>query len=402
MGIVIVIFAFTNISNNTISIFLMKIILLVLFFFIIYLTKKNEQVTIKNFSFIIYYFILIFLSGATLLYSTNLHYGVSKFVNLIINVPILFSFKFFYDSFNKTKSDIIIYSAIIVSHILFFIFLFFNPFDQITAYKFSLLRWSHVTFSRVFSFIFLYLLFVFMYSKNKKLSYLLSIALSLIFYELYFASLRAAIIGLIIFLVIFCFYYIKYKILSKEKIILLLTSFLISFLLIITFSNNKVVENRYQEIANLTHNEIKTNSGINARLIAYKKSVEIIKKNWLLGIGLGAFKGYNNDEFLDWIRYPHNIFLEFQIELGLMGTIFFLFYLIKTFNVLKEIDFFVLLTWLYALWLAMFAKDISSNLIVFIPLIFYGNPYSIDKLKEFFIPNKNSGVLSGNSSEISE
>ncbi len=404
--IILLLFASINISNVTRNIFILKLSLIFSFFFL-YQVEKKSFPKLKNFKFhdtkyFVFYLVLVVISFLSLFFTTYSRYGALKLLNIIFNLPILFIFKLYFESitYKNLKTILIILAIIII--VSFFILILANPFIQIETYSFKVTRWSHVIFSRVFSFMFLFLFSIFFYVNERKTLVLISIIIPIVLFEIYFASLRAATLGIIIFVVTSLFYIYKNRIVSQKKINLLIVSFIIFIALFFVVKTNSVVENRYEQVFNIGTDKLQENDGINARFIAYEKSIPIIKNNWLLGIGLGAFKGYGNDEYLDWIKYPHNMFLEFQVELGIFGSLFFLFYLVITFVKLKNISFQLLLIWLFALWLAMFAKDIPSNLIVFIPLIFYGKPYDKDKLKEFFAPNKNDGVLSINSSDISE
>jgi hypothetical protein len=45
----------------------------------------------------------------------------------------------------------------------------------------------------------------------------------------------------------------------------------------------------------------------------------MIKENPLFGSGLGGFRGYNNIEWTNEIKYPHNLFLEITSECGFVG-----------------------------------------------------------------------------------
>jgi hypothetical protein len=176
----------------------------------------------------------------------------------------------------------------------------------------------------------------------------------------------------------------------------------IFLLLVLVTPTSDYFQFRYVEAFKVLSDEQPEEGGINARLIGYEESLKIIEENPVLGVGIGGFKNYKENKTLDIIKYPHNIFLEFQAELGILGTIFFLLFLYRTAITLYRINIYLLIVWLYTIWLALFAKDISANLLVFIPLIFYGRPYETERLKEFFAPSRNGSVLSGKSSSISE
>lgn len=59
---------------------------------------------------------------------------------------------------------------------------------------------------------------------------------------------------------------------------------------------------------------------VGVRLSMYTETIEIIKNNLILGVGLGQWAQYTQTDFL----YPHNVFLEIASELGLILFVIFL------------------------------------------------------------------------------
>ncbi len=85
---------------------------------------------------------------------------------------------------------------------------------------------------------------------------------------------------------------------------------------------------------------------ISIRMVLYKIALKLISKYWFTGIGLGGFARYH------YLKYPHNILLEFFVECGLLGflsiSMFLGFltynalYLIKKFKLENEYTPFIL------------------------------------------------------------
>ena len=74
-------------------------------------------------------------------------------------------------------------------------------------------------------------------------------------------------------------------------------------------------------------------ASLNARLIIWQKAGGIFKENWIFGIGPGTFQRYF-PPYPEWgVPQPHNIFLAFLLQMGIIGFIGFiglLFWFFKT------------------------------------------------------------------------
>ena len=72
-------------------------------------------------------------------------------------------------------------------------------------------------------------------------------------------------------------------------------------------------------------------SSFSSRIMIWKSSIKILKDNWVVGIGPGNFQEtylqYQkySPPYLEWaVPYPHNIFLAFWIQAGIIGLVGFL------------------------------------------------------------------------------
>lgn len=397
--VILFLLTLSTVSNNTSAIIVLKTVTVIYSLFLFKLTNKLNEIFSKSFYL---YLTLIILAAISLVYSANLIYGALKLFNLLLNLVILFIFANYIGTLNYRNYILILKIIIIAVSFSLFIVLLFTPFDPSRSYSFELTRWSHVTFSRIYSIFYFIFLLNFVIGKNEKNAILSGVLVFLTFFQIYIANLRAATFGIVLFsaAILLTAYFSKSFNINKIKITGVLI--IITILSIYLYPSSEYFTSRYLEPVNVFNNAVPQNSGVNARLTAYEKALKIITEKPIWGVGFGGFKNYKHDEFLNWINYPHNIILEFQVELGILGTIFFLFYCYKVISFLFNYNKYLLIIWLYVVWLALFAKDIPSNLFVFLPLIIYGRPYESDKLKEFFDPNKNPGVLPSNLSEISE
>ena len=139
---------------------------------------------------------------------------------------------------------------------------------------------------------------------------------------------------------------------------------------------------RLSEIINLNENVI-NNSSIGVRFELWKISMQRIVENPLLGSGLGGFNtSYKNDLPFK-MKYPHNFILELLAELGITGLLLLL--LIIYLGIIKPVRriiflykqkrkdevtylFSLLILFLFSFWLAMFSKDVSTQVQLYLVL----------------------------------
>jgi len=81
-------------------------------------------------------------------------------------------------------------------------------------------------------------------------------------------------------------------------------------------------------------------SSLHSRLMIWRSASHILKDNWLLGIGPGTFQTYYLNyqkyfsPYLEWaVPQPHNIFLAFWLQTGIIGFIGFIIILVWFFKI---------------------------------------------------------------------
>jgi len=101
--------------------------------------------------------------------------------------------------------------------------------------------------------------------------------------------------------------------------------FLLFFLIIILCISFQVSSYKFQGFLDLSYPSLKS------RLIIWQSSWEIIKDHSLIGIGPSMFQKYyleeqvNFEPYLEWaVPQPHNVFLAFWLQTGLIGLIGFI------------------------------------------------------------------------------
>ncbi|MEG8947232.1 O-antigen ligase family protein [Rosettibacter firmus] len=256
----------------------------------------------------------------------------------------------------------------ILSFFISILFFIKNPFTYKGYYNLTNFEFSHVIFSRFISPLILYSYYKILISDNIKKVFYFSFTAFILTITLIYTSHRATTIGLILSLIILL-------ILSKQKLthnnLIIFTGVLIVSLLVVTKFN--LIEKRNYELIDFVLSNKTTDASINTRLELYKISFELIKKNPVTGIGFGGFKSYYKSDLPMKLKYPHNLFLETQVELGIIGSIllFALIYLILK-NTIKYSRLIFVFA-LFSLWLSLFSKDLTTQNLLFINIIFINN-----------------------------
>jgi len=328
----------TSISNNTYLNLILKLVSVIFFSvmtvlrlkFIYEIKVKNVmQIFVRELAnpffkkFIVVFGTLITFSTLTLSYSHNVDYGVWKLSNLVLVILPFIVLILININHNPTKLNEVFVKVteiflVTVSLLIFLI----KPFDYLgIEYGISLERWSHVVFGRVSGFLFLFYLLHLLFQKEKVSFYNL-IVIALGGYSIYLTGLRAAIAGFIIiipmvFVVSFLF---KRDMRKLAKIASILVVVVVLGLL---FNNTNESYERLGKISSVITTGQVDDGAVNARLDGWIVGWEMITDSPILGRGIG---GYNSDfrdyEIQKLIEYPHNLFIELVVELGVVGWIF--------------------------------------------------------------------------------
>ncbi len=161
------------------------------------------------------------------------------------------------------------------------------------------------------------------------------ILLIIIFIPLYFTYSYGAFLGIFIAM-IYLFasnkfiWVLRYSIFNIKYLIFLIIIFTI-------FISTTVI--KFDQVINSNER-----SSFHSRLMVWNASVEIIKDNPLFGIGPGTFQdvylSYSekfDEPYLEWaIPQPHNIFLAFYLQTGLIGFLGFILILFWFFNCRRD------------------------------------------------------------------
>ena len=356
----------SEISNYKAYSFVLKAIFSFILIILVLTDYKinNEEIAFKklivpNKLFVFELLVLLILPAITLTYSANPTFGALKICNLLISViPSILAFRYLIITQNKMRIILFLNTIIFLGLLFGIVSLAISPYNPSTVYSFKITRWSHVIGGRFLSSVTVIALLLYFSNILKSKIFLISSS-TILLTATYFVGLKAALLGIIILTLLIIIFTIYRK--MWEKLTSISLSLVFSIVLILFISQfNHTPANRYGKLLTENLGEINV-GGVNARIIAYEKSWEVIKMHPIFGVGFG---GFNNEEIsgsIAKIKYPHNLLIEIQLELGIIGSLFFGILLVLMFwkSYKFSIPIFVFL--LFSLWLAMFSKDISTQ-----------------------------------------
>jgi O-antigen ligase len=310
----------------------------------------------------------------SLVYSYNKEFGIQKLIHLIVGaVPLVIGTYYLLITNDKTRlklfAAIILGLAVLASAVV----LVASPFTYDGIYSFFPSNWSHVVMGRFLALAILINSIILI--DSRKALRLTSIAINMfLIYVLFFTALRSAVVALAATLLILAAYHFKNKKIINPSLLLL--TFLFPLIVSYSLSDKMISSTRYESLQDINKLEFKGDGAIISRIDAWKSAWSMIKEKPVFGWGLGGYKTETAPN--NWIKYPHNIFLEIQVELGIIGTLLFLFYLIKIFSKSPRLLFpqsplplfpYFRLLLLMAFILAFFSKDIATNPLLWLGLL---------------------------------
>lgn len=357
----------------------MRIIFPVLLWILIFSSGKDFKNFIsdlkssKAFSLLLIFFLAI--HGASLLYSLNFTYGLSKFYGIFFNIilntlALRFILVNFAENFLHKMVELILVSGTILTIISILAGPFTSFYDEYIQMKiFGINLWSHVGFGRYMGFVFIVSLINIIYLGFLKKLHLDKIFLLISFAGLLLSGLRAAIICSMLISAVIILYSLKKKNISFLKISWYLLGG-VALLLVASYFNNSlsILLSRFTQIFNIFHLENLSDGAISTRLHIYKNSIELFLQNVFIGRGLGSYYDESLFLFTRGLKYPHNIFIEYGIEMGSFGLIFIIAVLIFIYKEVLKINTTLSFVFVYFVLLSFFSYSIpfQTGMFVFI------------------------------------
>lgn len=365
-----------SISSYNPRSFTIKFISVTLLYVLIFIHYKIEKPDLlihynsSNFKRLLYTLLLLLLVFLlSLIYSENASYGLLKIINFLIGtIPAVLAFYYLIAAFNKIPYKILFISLFAEVLILITAITIIKPFSYDGSTPITLTQWSHVIYGHFIAPVYILFFLALLNTKKKKYITFFAAGTFACFYGAYISGLKAAFFGIIIFTAFILFFYIFKKLLSIKNFTAIISAIVLSVLFIFFIHPSPEELSQRFNIFSPDFDDVSTI----VRLDALKISSDIFIEHPVTGIGFGGFKNYDNILLTNNINYPHNIFVEFAVELGLIGLLIFIYILYLIFTSTQKISFNVTIFFCFALWFAMFSKDIPSNVLLLMGLAFYG------------------------------
>ena len=181
-------------------------------------------------------------------------------------------------------------------------------------------------------------LFLFFKTKSKINKYLLLLIIAISVFDILIIGSRSAIFGiylLLLSLITLFLFSRKFNLLEINKkillkpILIILSVFILQNVLYTNSKNNLQALDRTAQLTN--------DFSVNYRLNLWKSSLEMIKENPLLGIGIGNWKIISIKYAKNYITeyqvpiHAHNDFMHIMAETGILGGLFYILFFVSPF-----------------------------------------------------------------------
>jgi len=331
--------AFGTISNYSTAMFILKLVSSTLLFLLIFADIRINRLDIQNLlkennprKLLIILILFIGYLSLTLIYSDNPAYGAQKILNFLIStIPSIFAFYYFVITNSKERFSVFIYSIAVITIVSVAYIIFDYPFEQSTIYEYRAGRWSHVIYGRMIGSIAIVLLLYMLLSKDIKQILFFSLITSVAVYGLYLSSLRSAMLGVVLFIVLSAVAclpvgrFLVFKLIAKRRtldtrririkqLVSLTTIIVLTSLYILLLPKPEIIETRFDNLTQIEDFKFGGDGPINTRIEALKISKELFLDHPVFGVGFGGYRSYN--DFTEAVRYPHNIFVEMELNSG--------------------------------------------------------------------------------------
>lgn len=237
---------------------------------------------------------------------------------------------------------------------------FSSFYDEYTQMKlFGINLWSHVGFGRYMGFVLIVALVNILYTGYFKFFHIDKILLVISFSGLMLSGLRSAIVCSLFISLVILIASMKKRNISLLKITGFLTAGVLLLLVAAYFNNSlSILLARFTQVFNIFHQENLSDGAISTRLHIYKNSFQLFLQNVFWGRGLGSYYDERLFEFTRGLKYPHNILIEYGIELGTFGILFILTALILIYKNVLKVSKILSFVFLYFVLLSLFSYSI--------------------------------------------
>ncbi len=166
--------------------------------------------------------------------------------------------------------------------------------------------------------------------KVEKIAYLLASIVGFVLVLL--TKSEGALLALVLALFIFIFFQLKQKI--HQASLLAISVFVIIFSPIKLYLFQAFNDLFWPTASHFT-------SSLAIRGLQWQETFSLLKNHWFFGAGLNNYQSlmaqYHQITWLEIFLYPHNIFLNFWVELGLLGLVVFILLLVYIIQALRKL-----------------------------------------------------------------
>ena len=99
---------------------------------------------------------------------------------------------------------------------------------------------------------------------------------------------------------------------AGKQFVGMVTTIILTISFITLIPKPEIIETRFDNLTQIEDLKFGGDGPINTRIEALRISWELFKDHSFIGVGFGGFKSYN--DFTEFVKYPHNIFVEMAVE----------------------------------------------------------------------------------------
>lgn len=300
--------------------------------------------------------------GFSIVYSLNPWFGFLKWLNFILSfLPLIGGYYILFSTITKerfARLSVVVLAVLFVSTL---ILIFSQPFNYGGTHWLSLTNWSHVVYGRVIGMFLIIMLILYKTEIVEFKSYQAVLLFIFLFYLNQRTGYRSGLVALALTIPPIVLYYLPGKQYRKKMLIILLAVVLTLPLMYIHSSKNNAPQQRVVSLMHYSYGKTSEDEPLQTRYKLNNLCRQFIKDYPIAGVGWGGFRNQILDPDPIILKYPHNIFLEFWVELGVPGLLVFLIFLIWSIRRLWKIHPLLAISYLYPLTIALFSKDIPDQ-----------------------------------------
>lgn len=328
------------------------------FFICIFFRRRPLHIDTTNLLFVA---IFILITINVLLHKDEIIWSMSKYKAFIMSMLAFMSVKILVSIYNGERLSFkIVNGLVICNSVLLLLFILLNFKELVTNfklnYRFETEALNPIWLGRIVSETMLSYLILWNNTAKKSLKYLIVAFEILLLFVLILTGSKGPLFSL--FVVVFLYYVVisrkKNRYVDKRQIMFLLVIFfsIVVLMFIVNQGELRFIAERFS-LASIF------NSAQGHRVHRYLFTISNIPQHFFGGFGLGSWGDYYWG--IEQFDYPHNILLEIQFEIGLLGSLLFILIIYKILFCSKWKDNVFLFYFVLELGFAFFSGDFCGG-----------------------------------------